>query len=617
MPAAEAQQSILGSNLVVNGGAEAGPAGTGFASIVASVPGWTRTGNANVLSYDITGLLLSTQPAPPDHAFQYFVAGAATSTLTQDIDVSASATSIGAGNVKFTASAYLGDILPSDYNGSAQVVFAFKNAGGQTFSTTTLGPLPAGVFGTRGASLYLQQAIGLVPPGTARVTVTLTLTSFNGGYGAADGVSLVFSQLGTSPSSILGANLITNANAESGPGASPEANALYVPGWSNVAGASVSTYGGQGWIGLTDPGPSDRGVNLFWIAEGATAYQDLDVSAAASIIDTGKMTYQLSAWLGATTGANSATVSYLFFDWSGKQLAATAQLGPVTHNGISLVQASHSDTLPAGTRRVRIVLGYPTPNTVGLADDISFSLAQAGAPVVLPSGVVPVFSAATTLQPGSWGSIFGTNLAGAITSWNGDFPESLGGTSVTVDSKPAYLWFVSPTQINFQVPDDSATGSVNVVVTTASGSATSTITLGAYGPSFSLYNTKYVAAIAATPGQAGNSGSGYDYIGPTGGLAFASRPARSGETIQLYGVGFGPTNPPVPAGALFSGAAPVVTLPQVTIGGVTATVTFAGVIEAGLYQLNVIVPSAGSGDRLLQATVGGMTTPANVYITLQ
>jgi len=58
-------------------------------------------------------------------------------------------------------------------------------------------------------------------------------------------------------------------------------------------------------------------------------------------------------------------------------------------------------------------------------------------------------------------------------------------------------------------------------------------------------------------------------------------------------------------------------MPVVTIGGVAAQVSFAGIIEAGLFQFNVVAPNAGSGDRLLQASIGGATTPANVYITLQ
>jgi uncharacterized protein (TIGR03437 family) len=57
-------------------------------------------------------------------------------------------------------------------------------------------------------------------------------------------------------------------------------------------------------------------------------------------------------------------------------------------------------------------------------------------------------------------SIYGTNLiAGASPmNWNGDFPVTLGGTSVTINNKPAYLSYVSSGQINLQVPDDTARG---------------------------------------------------------------------------------------------------------------------------------------------------------------
>ncbi len=117
-------------------------------------------------------------------------------------------------------------------------------------------------------------------------------------------------------------------------------------------------------------------------------------------------------------------------------------------------------------------------------------------PTISVGGVVPVYSTATTIQPGEWVSMYGTNL-GPVPSvtWNGNFPTSLGGTSVTIDGKSAYLWYVSATQINLQAPDDTATGSVNVVVTTANGSATSTVTLAPVSPSFSLLDGKHVAGI--------------------------------------------------------------------------------------------------------------------------
>jgi uncharacterized protein (TIGR03437 family) len=68
---------------------------------------------------------------------------------------------------------------------------------------------------------------------------------------------------------------------------------------------------------------------------------------------------------------------------------------------------------------------------------------------------------------------------------------------------------------------------------------------------------------------------------------------------------------------LFSGAAAAVVTPQITIGGMRAEVQFAGIVEAGLFQFNVVVPNAGSGDQPLQASVNGVRSSAGVYITLQ
>jgi uncharacterized protein (TIGR03437 family) len=207
-------------------------------------------------------------------------------------------------------------------------------------------------------------------------------------------------------------------------------------------------------------------------------------------------------------------------------------------------------------------------------------------------------------------------MAGGTTVWNGNFPTMLGGTSVTINNKAAYIWYVSPTQINVQAPDDTTLGPVPVSVTIDGVTTSTTVTLGQYGPSFSLFNGTYPAAIVPTSGP-GNSGAGYDYIGPAGAFAFPSRPVKAGETVILYGVGFGPTTPHVLAGQLYSGAAPSVTLPVITIGGMQAQVAFGGIIEAGLFQFNVVVPSLPSGDQQLVATVAGVSAPAGVYLTIQ
>jgi uncharacterized protein (TIGR03437 family) len=234
-----------------------------------------------------------------------------------------------------------------------------------------------------------------------------------------------------------------------------------------------------------------------------------------------------------------------------------------------------------------------------------------------PGGVVPVYSSVNAIQTGSWISIYGAGLAGGTTVWNGDFPVSLGNTSVTIDSKPAYLWFVSPGQINAQAPDDNTSGVVGVTVAAPSGSAHCSVSITPYAPSLSLFSGRYPAAVVVTPGEPGNSGAGYDYIGPAGAFSFPTRPVKAGETVLLFGVGFGPTTTPVPAGQVHSGAAPSVTPPQIRIGGAQAGVSFAGIVGAGLFQFNVVVPEVASGDQALDVTVNGVPAPSGVYITLQ
>jgi uncharacterized protein (TIGR03437 family) len=256
-----------------------------------------------------------------------------------------------------------------------------------------------------------------------------------------------------------------------------------------------------------------------------------------------------------------------------------------------------------------------------VSNPVFFTLVSASSgPVITSGGVVPVYSSSSTIQPGEWVSIYGTSLAGATAIWTGNFPISLGGTSVTINNKPAYLWLVSSGQINLQVPDDSATGTVPVVVATAAGKTTSTVTMAQFAPSFSLLDAKHVTGIILRPDGSGAYGGGaYDTIGPTGtSLGYSTVAAKAGDTIELFGVGFGPTSPAVPAGQVFSGAAATTNPVNLLIDKVSVTPSFAGLSAAGLYQINLTVPAGlGTGDVSLQASGGGMQTPSGVVISLQ
>jgi uncharacterized protein (TIGR03437 family) len=237
----------------------------------------------------------------------------------------------------------------------------------------------------------------------------------------------------------------------------------------------------------------------------------------------------------------------------------------------------------------------------------------AGQPLIDVGGVDAVGSASGIVQSGEWISIYGGNLANETAVWDGSFQTSLGGTSVTIDGKPAYPSYVSPWQVNVQVPDDSATGAVPVVVTTPGGTATSTVNLAPVAPSLPLLDSQHVAAILL------RSNGAYNIVGPTGSsLGYPTIAAKVGDSVSLFALGLGPTNPPEPAGEPFSGAAPATDTVTLLINNVSVPVSFAGLSSAGLYQLNFTIPSGlGSGDKALLVSVGGAQTPSGPVISLQ
>ena len=225
-----------------------------------------------------------------------------------------------------------------------------------------------------------------------------------------------------------------------------------------------------------------------------------------------------------------------------------------------------------------------TPAVTALASDAGFA---AGAPI----------------SSGSWVAIFGANLAPAGDSrgWNpsteivnGQLPASLDGTSVTVAGKPAVVGFISPGQVNIMPPDNIGAGLVPVVVTTTAGGPSSTFmaTVDQFSPGLFPATAPYVVAQ-----HADNS-----YVS-------AASPAQPGEVIVLWGTGFGPADPPVPVGQVFSGANPLAGTVTATIGNQPAAIQFAGIVGAGLVQINVQVPAGiGDGDAPVVLSVGGVST---------
>ena len=229
----------------------------------------------------------------------------------------------------------------------------------------------------------------------------------------------------------------------------------------------------------------------------------------------------------------------------------------------------------------------------------------------------------TFIAPNTFVEIKGTNLAsGMPADWstvafpNGQLPLNLGGVSVTINGKPAYVNYVSANQVNvLSRADDTTVGNVQVVLTN-NGIASDpfTVAVKAVAPAFFQYYSAsgtYVGVAAThtdtTP------------VAPVG-IYSASRPAKPGESITLWGTGFGPTNPAIPNGLTVTSAKPLISPLTIQIGGTTVNYQyeFAGLQEAGLYQINTQIPAnAPDGNLTILGTLQGGTQTLVGMIAVQ
>ena len=188
-------------------------------------------------------------------------------------------------------------------------------------------------------------------------------------------------------------------------------------------------------------------------------------------------------------------------------------------------------------------------------------------------------------------------------------PTQLDGVSVMVGGRKAYVYYISPAQINILTSADAMQAPVQVVVTNNGASSGGFAAQAqALSLSFFVFNGgPYVAALHPNG----------TYIGPTALYPGLTTPAAPGETIVLYANGFGPTSMPVTPGSVMQGGT-LSPAPVIQIGGITAMLRFAGLVAPGEFQFNVVVPvNAGGGDQPITATYNGQTTQSGTLVTIQ
>jgi uncharacterized protein (TIGR03437 family) len=243
---------------------------------------------------------------------------------------------------------------------------------------------------------------------------------------------------------------------------------------------------------------------------------------------------------------------------------------------------------------------------------------QATGPRIAFGGVVNGAAYQPEIAPDTWISILGAKLSATTRSWTAaDFsgnnlPTQLDGVGVTVNGKPAYVSYISPLQINALAPDDTPQGNPVAVQVTFAGIVSNavTVTEAPLAPAlftFSQQGGKYLAAIAANG----------IYVGPPNLIpGLTTGPAAPGDTIVLFGTGFGPSTPANVIGQL-PDPAPLAAPVTVNIGGVLANTQFAGIVSPGLYQFNVVVPNVTPGDNPVSIEIGGSFSQGGAFLTVR
>jgi uncharacterized protein (TIGR03437 family) len=204
----------------------------------------------------------------------------------------------------------------------------------------------------------------------------------------------------------------------------------------------------------------------------------------------------------------------------------------------------------------------------------------------------------TTVAPGGLMTIFGKNLAKVRTNldgWQGaSIPGQLNGVAVFIGGQQARLLYVSPNQINAEVPVETPTGMQQLAVNNGN----------APGPAFA------VNVAATSPAIFFDGGSGIIVKASDRSLIRAGNAARAGDSVIVYATGLGQTSPGLVTGAIVDKVASTTTAVTATIGGQNADVVSAVAApgSVGVYLVTLRVPTGVTGNAAVVLKQGAATS---------
>lgn len=351
----------------------------------------------------------------------------------------------------------------------------------------------------------------------------------------------------------------------------------------------------------------------------------VDIGATASIPNGSNSRLDLTGWTGAATSAPGDLVLTLGSDPISvaptyQQMNYLAMAANPSSSVTWTIQPASSDGFYSAGATVSLSVaplpGYKfrswTGDLSGTAPSGAVSMSAPRAvtalldkvPYISPTGVENGAGATPVpaVAPGSVVSVFGANLAAAtaVNSAN-PLPQALGGVTAVLGQQFLPLFFTSPGQINFQLPDSSPLGQQTLTIA-AQGQASVQATINIVRNAPGLFTQ-----------TVNNQAFGIAYHAD-GSAVTTSAPAQVGETVTLYGTGFGPTNPArlegyaLPASPVFA----IVDAVSVTAGSVTAPAAaafaLAGSVGVDAVQFTITDPATSGTNANVLVSVNGQTS---------
>ena len=514
--------------------------------------------------------------------------------------------------------ASLANLVTSDT--SAQASISEAGAGllqAQNAVAATVQVVPATIsFGIEGVTLTNSQTLTFSNTGPSQVTLTLTVQP-------SPGYSTTAATVQVNNSVTVPANGTASVTA-------------------TLTGGQPSAGRYEGVIAVTG-GPVPLAIPYMFLVPSGVPYDVIPVNGVEPgqgyIAFDGAVGATIP-WYGTCDNVNNSCildygpVAIQVIDQYGVPVSGVPVSWATTQGGGSVVQdPNYTDSVTDGNgfAGATVILGSSpgdqefTATVNGMV--MPFDGYARTAPSIEPNGIVDAasFAGGKAVAPGSWISVFGTNMADTTQGHDGvdgafaycslcnvvnqPLPLGIDGAAFSFDtsnlSLPGRINYVSPNQLNLQVPWELAgqTSATVKVMVNYTYSGEYTLPLAEYSPGFFIIDSSNDVAALDQNYKVVNS----------------SNPVARGTFVQLFMNGLGPVdNPPADgAAAPASPLANTTAVPVITIGGQNATVQFHGLAPnyVSLYQVNVEVPSGiSAGSQPITCSIGGVTAKAGQLV---